>query len=442
VVRHLNPPEAGLPDRAVSAHSFADRSTRSPGFSERVTHVSNRYLLPFVGVGAAALGTLLLSGVAVGARPYLPWSLLALGGATVASSAAYHHWQIQRRASSVPPPASPPAVASPFPAPAPSRIISPPPPVDRARWMPHSGIGRAALSATDNAGDRMWGQWQTPHLPSLGVALAGPVPETAYVPPPTGRPGAFPARDRDLVLDPSSMAAAVEPVAVGPDPVTERLARRVPVPVVRSSSHGRARLASRRRVPYTPAELDALFPPETALTPAPPALPLVSGEISPIPFLRPTMAVEPEAVGLGGAPSATGGGSAPRRRNVPDPARSAGSTASMSVDHPTGRFRILPTLLALHNPLYVETIHPIPPHLRPLPAGRASTSSARTSSSLPRPSRTVCVGCLRTLYGFRSWVLCPGCHEPLCRRCLGASFLASSEGYCSGCRPWHVRPPD
>ncbi len=432
MIRQLNPHRPGLALRTVTA--FAHDRARNPpaGLSEQITHASHRYLLPVVGAAAGALGALAIFGRSELARPYVPWALVGLGAAAVASSAAFHHWQLTHRARIA---AAPPTLADhdPFPSPFPGRLSA----LAEARTthgaMPHSGIGRAAVSAA--AGDRVWKQWQAPPSAPLGAALAGPVPETAYVPPRGGAEPAFPARDRDLLvavgptLVPAAGAAARAALAPAP--------RFVPAPAVRASSQARARLAARRRIPFSDAELDAMFPPDAA---GAPSLPLASAELSPIPFSRPALSLEPDAIV---PPIARARSVAGAIGPGPPAPPAAPATPGAGGEAPTGRFRILPSLISLRDPLYVETIHPIPPHLRSAPGSRGGGGSAcRASSTRARgaPVSRACVGCLRRLSGFRGWVVCPGCHQALCRSCLGASFLASSEGYCSTCRPWHARP--
>lgn len=431
MIRHLNPPRPGLAQRAVTA-SAHDRARDPPaGLSEQITHASHRYLLPVVGAAAGALGAVAMFGRSALARPYVPWALVGLGAAAVASSAAFHHWQLTRRAR-VAASANPLPNHDPFPSPFPGRLSALAEAHAAHGTMPHSGLGRAAVSAA--AGDRAWKQWESPPSAPLGVALAGPVPETAYVPPRGGADSPFAARDRDLQI---AVGPALVPVSSSPPSAPLSPAPRfVPAPAVRASSQARARLAARRRIPFSDAELDAMFPPEAAIAPS---LPLASAELSPIPFPRPALSLESEAM----APSI--GPAAPISVTL-GPARPAlpptAGAHRVGVEAPSGRFRILPSLISLRDPLYVETIHPIPPHLRSAPGSRGGTAPARRANSTIARGASAsheCVGCLRHLSGFRGWVLCPGCHQALCRRCLGASFLASSEGYCSTCRPWHVR---
>lgn len=417
----------------MTAYSLARASTAPAPLSEQVTHASHRYLLPVVGGAATALGSLALLGRSIEVGPVVPLTLVGLGAATVGCSIAFHHWQSVHRARVSLSSSRPAVPAEPFPSPFPHRASLLAPPTGVVPSVPHSGIGRAAVSAA--VGDRVWRQWESHPVGALGAPLTGPVAESAYVPPADRPVGPYAARDTDLLLTPSSLLAAAPAVA----PAGARAgASVVPVSAVKPLPPVRPRPVSGRGTPFSEAELDALFPPEPPAADTPLNFPLASGEVSPIPAPRPSLVVESDAVGAWGGPVGGGLGTS-----------GVGSTllggdppavdAAPPADQPSGRFRILPSLLSLRDPLYVETIHPIPPHLRTArrhgaPAGRPTSTSARA------PDSTVeCIGCLRTLRGFRGWVLCPGCHGSLCRRCLGASFLASSEGFCSKCRPWHAR---
>jgi hypothetical protein len=424
MIRHLNPPGAGLLPRTVSAEAHAGAQHRPPGLSERLTHASHQYLLPAVGAGAATLGGVLLLGAGAPTRPFLPFALVGLGAAAIASSVAFHHWKYRRSAwsSSTPtPPAPPPFREEPF---------------GRAPSVPHSGIGRAATSSLPAAGDTIWRQWDTAGSGPLGAALTGPVAESAYVPSAIGHPGPYADRDDGLMFFP--LAPLPRPAPIRGSVGVPGAPRRVPVPTVRSSANARARLAARRRVPFSEAELDALFPPDRSPAPMAAAMPLATAEFSPIPFPRTTLALELDAIVARSPHEVPPLGVVQPVDTSPEEFPEFGQGAQ-----PSGRFRILPSLLSLRDPLYVETIQPLPPHLRTSAArsgGRAvrGRSVPSLGPSGDRPAE--CVGCLRSLTGFRGWVMCPGCHGPLCRRCLGASFLASPEGQCSRCRPWHAHP--
>jgi hypothetical protein len=424
MIRHLNPPGPGLLPRTVSAEAHAGAQHRPSGLSERLTHASHQYLLPAVGAGAATLGGVLLLGAGASTRPFLPFALVGLGAAAVASSVAFHHWQYRRSISPTPPPMAtvPPAVRD--------------EPYGRASSVPHSGIGRAATATVAAAGETIWRQWDSPSTGSLGATLTGPVAESAYVPSAIGHPGPYADRDEGLMFYP--LAALPRPAPLRGSVGVPGAPRRVPVPTVRSAANARARLAARRRVPFSDAELDALFPPDRSPPPMAAPMPLATAEFSPIPFPRATLALEIDSIALpstGSRPSSSGS-RAVAADLPPEEAPEFDEGAQ-----PSGRFRILPSLLSLRDPLYVETIHPLPPHLRSsVPRGGGRVAGARATST-PHPvgdRSTECVGCFRSLSGFRGWVMCPGCHGPLCRRCLGASFMASPEGQCSRCRPWHA----
>ncbi|HTW77097.1 MAG TPA: hypothetical protein VMG14_04955 [Thermoplasmata archaeon] len=414
----------------MTASPLVRATARPRPFSEQVTDASHRYLLPVVGGAAAALGSLALLGRGVEIGPYVPLALVGLGAATVGSSLVYQHWRAAHRPRAVPPPTDLRGPPDPFPSPYPNRVTFLSVAVPEPRPVPHSGIGRAATSA----GDRIWSQWENDPSGGLGATLAGPVAESAFVPTRGVAAGPFGDRDADLVRSPTPTVEPGWPFAPHGTPIESSV---MAAAIGRRTPEGRSRTGAFRRPPYSEAELDALFPPERPAAESPANFPLASGEISPMPSPRPALMVEPEAVGTWAGPS---------RDSAAPSAPMIAAIAIVPTDtprsEPSGRFRILPSLLSLRDPLYVETIHPIPPHLRTPARGRGALVGAPASSPRARatPARTECVGCLRSLSGFRGWVLCPGCHRALCRRCLGASFLASSEGFCSRCRPWHGPP--
>jgi hypothetical protein len=425
MIRHLNPPGPGLLPRTVSAEAHAVSRGRPSGLSERLTHASHQYLLPAVGAGAASLGGILLLGAGASTRPYLPFALVGLGAAAVVSSFAFHRWQYRRAAVPTPP------------VPAPAPLVRDEP-YGHASSIPHSGIGRAATTSLEGPGATSWRQWDMLPTGSLGAAVTGPVAESAYVPAVIAPPGPYAARDVDRMLVP--MAPLPRPAPVRGSIGIPGAVRRVPVPTVRSSANSRARLAARRRAPFSEAELDALFPPDRSPAPITAPMPLATAELSPIPFPRTALALEADAVVAPLERAAPLPSAPPALSPASHPATDVGSPGG---EQPSGRFRILPSLLSLRDPLYVETIQPLPPHLRSTPkrsGARAPASRSGSVTERPADRPPECVGCLRTLSGFKGWVMCPGCHGPLCRKCLGASFFASPEGQCSRCRPWHVRP--
>ncbi len=422
MVRQLNPSAAGLSARTVPAEPLEDPGSRPPGLSERLARAAHRYLVPVAGAGTSALGIGLWVGGSGSDRPYLPLALVGVGISAIATSVALHLRPHSR--ATVPAPSRLPSAAS-------SDALEP----GIAPSVPRSGIGRAVTSSEVVRRDDIWRSWEVPSQAPLGAALTGPVAESAYVPEMDPPVWTDVPRDAEhpllpMVARPRS-APLRGPVGV---PGAPRYA-----PAVRALPSFRTRRAARRRGPFSEAELDRLFPLERPAALHVPPMPLATTEISPMPFLRPALALEADAIGASDTAAA--------RPTAAPPAGGASPVAGAALEpvtgeQPNGRFRILPSLLFLRNPLYLEAIQPLPPHLRR--AGRSGGPVPGSSAAAPLDRsgglRVECVGCLRSFSGFRSWVLCPGCHAPLCRRCLGASFLASPEGQCSRCHPWHGRP--
>lgn len=193
--------------------------------------------------------------------------------------------------------------------------------------------------------------------------------------------------------------------------------------------------------PFTEQELEALFPREGAV-PRSGEPPWNSGTLTTFPVSPPGRSACLEAPGdTRTVVSAKG-----TRALAGVGAREIGS-ATPSATPPLERDRLaesagdpLPPLDRLDRRVYLESVNPLPPHLRPGPGSRPTPSTPSTAHG-PSPAypSISCSMCARRLSDFRTWAHCPRCGEPLCRDCLSLSFLTGAEGHCPSCGP-PIRP--
>ncbi len=398
--------------------------------SHRLTHFSHRYVLPVVGSCAVTLGSLVLLGDWKGTGPAMYWTLLAAGLGALLTSFGYLAWQETVPARKSPSPTGPPA-ARPLPiTPAPLPLPPAPPisPLHTAVHRPHSGLGRAAVSAALRSSEDLWHQWTAPKSRPLGVDLSGPVAEAWYFPARSGAIAPFASRDEDLVfLAPGrrELVLSSPAEATGTPPPAPPVARPA---------------APTRTQPFTELELEELFPTDAAFdavafnTPSPPSAiaPVVSPAGAPPPPPEPTPSAPPVSV----PPAPT-----PPLPPVP-PAweLEAAKVAALGESGPyvAGPTGLLPTLDSIDHQVYLEAMNPTPPHLR---SGRGATprkpTPARSRSARRYSHEAVCAMCARKVAGFRSWVDCPQCGQPMCRDCLGIAFLSGADGRCFTCRESH-----
>jgi hypothetical protein len=382
-----------------------------------------------LGSCAVTLGSLVLLGDWKGTGPAVYWTLLAAGLGALVASFGYLAWQETAglRARSPPPARSQHAVPSPHDGPVPRPTV--PIPGASRSIHPHSGLGRAAVSAAARSSEDLWHFWTTPKSRPLGVEVAGPIAESWYFPSKSGAIGPFASRDEDLRFIPSPIAAD-ESLELTPPPATAPSE----LPSVRPS-------LTPRTEPFSELELEALFPtsaefdavafngpptPATLTGPAPPSRPAPpsEGESAPLPGVPPVPLTPPAPAG----PATPDWDLA-----VVDASALGGSGAFVA-----GPGGLLPTLDSVDHQVYLEAINPMPPHLRSVPvAGPRSPEVPRARPARRRTPEIVCTMCSRKVAGFHAWVDCPRCGQPMCRECLGRSFLTGSDGHCYSCRDSH-----
>lgn len=422
--------DSSIAEAPSSTHATSKTRTGGPSF------------LLASGASVVALGTILLLGLWRELDRFLPYLLLVVGAGILFTSVdllvAPGESPRPKRDRT---PAPPPATAEPSSPLARPKVVQPRP---RLReHHPHSGLGRAAVSAATKPGDEIWRRWAIPRPRPLGAELVGPVPETAYCPPKLGAFVAFPARDQDLQFP------ALERPPVGKASGSSTPSSSAPLldlrrgesfwssdPPVPSKKFGRSG-------PFSDSELDTLFPrvaDSTSLGGAPLA-PIPSdrscgpGSLLPSPELSPSRSLEG-----GPGPSKVPDAQTPP---LPDSQPNA-EAASAPCPIPTGAavgpllagpVALLPTLDALDHMVALEALNPTPPHLRSsLPPKPSGSSSGRVGPVARQTARWHCADCSQALSDFRAWVECPRCSQPICRRCLSAAFLTGEEGHCAECR--------
>jgi hypothetical protein len=419
--------------------STTERKPPTPA-SHLVTHYSHRYFLPVAGTCAVVLAALILLGEWSGTGPALYWTLFAVGVGALVSSFGFLAWQenLALRASRPAPSGSSPVPAA---APSAASAIREPhrPAMTHHLALPHlhSGLGRAAVSAAFRSGDELWHRWSTPPSPSLGVEVAGPVASSWYAPTKEGALAPFAPRDQGIwFLSPEHhlVIPDLPPAGGGPSfnvSGGSRDLRLEPEP-------------SERTQPFSEFELDTLFPPEPG-APLPPFDDDSGTPPSPAPFAtRPTPSAPPSI------PILSDTEERPRPPSAPSSLRSAAPPIWEALDAEialamaeagamgSGPSGMLPTLDSLDHQVYLEALNPTPPHLRSsTPRSRPKPPKSIGRSVGPLPDHEFCTMCARKVADFRTWVECPRCGRPLCRDCLGISFLTGAGGRCFNCRESH-----
>ncbi len=371
------------------------------GASDRAARLVCRYLLPATGGASTAFAALFIAGV--GPFPSRPLAFLLMVAGLASVFAAFtlarseapvvppSTARVARRRGSAPPTPAPPSATT-------HRVPT---------WSdskPHSGLGRAAVAASPHAERGIWDQWETAREPTLGATLVGPVPETAYSLPRTGAIAPFAARDEDAIVisevrDRRTGSTAPLTRPWSPTLDSEELDRSVRDDPVR------------RLEPFSAEDLDLLFPPSErgAPTPASTGIRASGRAAGPEPnVVRPTELPEEE----------------------PTSSPTFGPTESPSADFGALSWGAPGLAVEFGLPdheLYLESINPVPPHLR------AGTKTAPPSSESVASGR--CSICSDPVEGFRSWTPCPRCFRPVCRDCLTESLQEGRSGECASCRP-------
>ncbi len=407
---------------------------------ETVARHSHRYVLPLAGAAALVLGTLSL----VVERPeiarYLPFALLGVGvAAVIAAFAAIpgHRARVEGGVRSAGHDGL--AIAA-------NRIEGIRSPTDAPVDIPHphapvSGLGRTAVSVVAHLGDDLWGRWATPTTAPLGVALVGPVPETAYTSPPPGGFAPFPEKDKDALFltDDGLRPASPLVVGAGPMPVAPT-GRGVPV-VVPTGPFGRSRGVG--PTAFSDEELDRMFPPDGEGILADSAvaeLEAIAAEVRP----RYNRAPPAEASASPRQPSApiAADPEIPRDPSAPDVNTPPGASWDDLPDDPSigeapsisaGAMGTVRSLDLLDHPRYLDASDPALPRLGRIPDARV-VARARAGAPRARPVARHCGDCDRTLVDFHAWAPCPECREPMCRLCLSVSLLNGALGSCRQCR--------
>lgn len=410
----------------------------------RLAYESSFYLLPAVGAFTLGLGCTMFLGLRTEIVRYLPLALVLAGLATLFGSVSTVLGSRPRGTVS---PAPSPSHVRTAPSREPAHRPRPPRP-RRAREPsgsgPISGIGRAAASAVATGADALWRRWTVPKSASLGAELVGPVPETAYSPPKPGTFVPFPTKDEDILIADSRGVRTAGPLPPSKTSLAQDFLPRGDNLSFPTRRPGASVAGATRPDPFTPADLDRLFPTETE--------PPVSGSSKGM--RAPLRATEPEAEPTPlGRPSPTAPTGGAQSRSPAMPAQNTAIARAPWVPSPSpsepilptqvrdigpqfgGTHGLLPTLDSLDHEVYLESIHLTPPHLRNGPSTKPSEPIRFGTGTVPRvgPGR-FCTDCLEGVSDFRSWSDCPECGSPICRDCLSSSFLRGAEGHCSDCR--------
>lgn len=376
------------------------------GFTRFARSYLDLWLL--VGGAAAAVAALLLLALAPGVGGYLPIGLLLDGGVAIGGSIAI---QFRRREPSPRDPSPDSGESLSF------QASKPPGPGlrDAEPWapVPRSGIARAAVSV--HPGRATLGTWwRRGASESLDLSSGGSVPANA---PAASRSGGF--------FSFHSSARPVAGRARGPSAGYSASA---------TGSAGARPLSS----PFSPAELDRLFPVERDV----PIETLVAGRAA-------TPSEPPRAVGEPGSPPISLAAPAGTAEAPASPESFPGTSRTPTTDSAgrpirhllPDRFdrsgaerRSVPPVPTSSPRLLLEVANPVPPHLR----GAAARDHRQVPSAVPRRTTPTdgslsCGSCTRPLSDFRAWSPCVQCGQPICRRCLGQSFGVGEQGLCWDC---------
>lgn len=399
-------------------------------------------VLGALGALAVMLGALLILGLGAAATPYVPFFLIAIGIGTWVGSLGFLQSRSEPTSGNLhrSPDVWPTNPPRPTPPPKPAPLDGETP----RHWTLHlhSGLGRAAVSATTRGGDELWRRWTIPPARPLGVAIAGPVPQSAYSPPPASGFVGFPARDTDLQFPTPGRARPPTPEATrSPVPaLASRADASAPTDEARPS--GDPSPSPNHTGPFTESELDAMFPlgrdfsPVTEESPSPaasrPPKPKSEPRAANLPFAEgpaPRGPRRPERIRPARAPTPE---PMPKTPDRPDSAPvSSGEEVGPLLAGPVG---LLPTLDSMDHLVALEALNPTPPHLRLAPSlGVDRARPGRTLTATSGGFRWHCTECSQGLTDLRAWVECPQCARPICRRCLTLSFLTGADGHCTDC---------
>jgi hypothetical protein len=93
------------------------------------------------------------------------------------------------------------------------------------------------------------------------------------------------------------------------------------------------------------------------------------------------------------------------------------------------------------DPLLFEALHPLPPHLRPVPRSTElpSTGPELGSTALELDPSSMCSSCSRFVPDPEEWEPCPECGGPVCRSCRTQAVVYYGHTWCASCavgRAW------
>ncbi len=471
------------------------RARRTPGaranrVGERFVHALYRYLPLALGAGGIAGGLYWLVRGVGGATGDLALLLLVGAEAELAAWLGYLLWRHRRAPSADPAPRPPPVFATRAPEEPdpPSEPFSPPSETPAAPRdpVPHSGIGRAATSRFSWSGAEIWQRWRRAEAGHLGAELIPPVGDTTYFPPVGAGPHPFASRDRDLWFEhptiPLDRAGAFSAL---PAPGTRTAGVGTPPSVGSPAPLPHALARGSRAGPFSPDDLDRLFPPDlaprgangvdggrsggswiddeesilavlddlplgpvgpagsaaasTASRSAPPTSVTDEAVRAPAPEELATGAIARPVSAIGArfpdsAPEAPPPSFSPpfgaRSDSAPPEPVAVNEFPSGDLSTPWSGGSLLPDESSIDRLLYLEAMNPVPPHLRgtarPIPPTRPIPATRSTATM-------TCAACTRGLGDFRGWSPCIGCGRPVCRQCLHRSFLLGEEGFCWDC---------
>ncbi len=394
----------------TESFSTAGGRGSDPPDREPRPHGAYRYVIPVVGAGAIGIALMNSLGVTREVSSLVSPGLTILGAAALGGSVAYYAWHRRRKAleskGDLP-------VAEPF---RPQAAVNHP--GARVHDSPHSGIGRAHASVLFPGGSDLWTHWIVARAPHLGAELVGPEPQTAYVVPRGDTPPDWLARDRDIIfigapIPPRLRSDGGVPLPSGaPAPFDTNPGAALPTEAAEPL----------RSLPYSPSELDRLFPPIAPDEQVPSTAEPSSGALTTAPAPATPMAasqlIDPwsDLAAFPAASAPTAGGAFDHRVDV----------AGFGVGAPS-------PVAGVTDQLAIETR---PPH-------RTGGHHAEFERGVRRPRHRppwFCADCCESVSDLRTWGPCTTCWKPMCRHCLAHSFLTGAAGECEVCHDVFAAP--